>query len=224
MKLFLFRAFGLWWAILFTPPVWSSVFREICGYSPWDILNNGFSHIFGCSFGTSSITIAFILILVLLLFKQKIGIGTIGNMIFLGLFCDFLLESGWIPLMHTWYMGTLFIIIGAAILAFATYLYVGAGFYAGPRDGIMLLFTEKSGWPVGLCRILIDITTAGVGYLMGGFLGIGSVVNVLVMGPMIQLMFRIFHFDSQGRTARKRSGYLSFSKSMPCGPNGPHTP
>ena len=52
-------------------------------------------------------------------------------MIFLGLFCDFLLESGWIPLMHTWYMGILFIIIGAAILAFATYLYVGAGFYAG---------------------------------------------------------------------------------------------
>ena len=81
-----------------------------------DILNNGFSHIFGCSFGTSSITIAFILILVLLLFKQKIGIGTIGNMIFLGLFCDFLLESGWIPLMHTWYMGILFIIIGARFL------------------------------------------------------------------------------------------------------------
>ena len=46
--------------------------------------------------------------------------------------------------MHTWYMGILFIIIGAAILAFATYLYVGAGFYAGPRDGIMLLFTEKA--------------------------------------------------------------------------------
>ena len=87
--------------------------------------------------------------------------------------------------------------VDVAVVGVGAYLYVGAGFYAGPRDGIMLLFTEKSGWPVGLCRILIDITTAGVGYLMGGFLGIGSVVNVLVMGPMIQLMFRIFHFDSK---------------------------
>ena len=197
MKLFLFRLLRLMVGYFIYATGMVFCIQGNLGYSPGDILNNGFSHIFGCSFGTSSITIAFILILVLLLFKQKIGIGTIGNMIFLGLFCDFLLESGWIPLMHTWYMGILFIIIGAAILAFATYLYVGAGFYAGPRDGIMLLFTEKSGWPVGLCRILIDITTAGVGYLMGGFLGIGSVVNVLVMGPMIQLMFRIFHFDSK---------------------------
>lgn len=64
-------------------------------------------------------------------------------MIFLWLFAIFYWKAGWIPLMHTWYMGILFIIIGAAILAFATYLYVGAGFYAGPRDGIMLLFTGK---------------------------------------------------------------------------------
>lgn len=98
--------------------------------------------------------------------------------------------------MHSWYMGTLFIIIGAAISAFAVYFYVGAAFYAGPRDGIMLLFTEKSGWPVGLCRVLIDVTVSAAGFLMGGYPGLGTVLNVLVTGPLMQPVFRLFHFDS----------------------------
>lgn len=167
------------------------------GYSPWDILNDGFAHIFGCSFGTASITIGFLLILILLCCKIKIGIGTVGNMIFIGLFCDLLLNSGLIPLMHTWYMGVLFIFLGAAILAFATYLYVGAGFFAGPRDGLMLLFTERSGWPVGVCRVIIDLTVSLTGFLLGGYLGVGTLVNVAVTGPLIQLMFHLFHFDSK---------------------------
>lgn len=186
------------------------------GYSPWDILNNGFSLLVGCSFGTASIPIGFILIVVPVLCKQKIGLGTVGNMIFIGVFCDLLLSSGLIPLMHSWYMGTLFIIIGAAISAFAVYFYVGAAFYAGPRDGIMLLFTEKSGWPVGLCRVLIDVTVSAAGFLMGGYLGLGTVLNVIVTGPLMQPVFRLFHFHSKAVKQELLLDTRRFLKSQLC--------
>ena len=121
-----------------------------------------------------------------------------------------------IPQMHSWYMGTLFIIIGAAISLFTVYFYVGAAFYTGPRDGITLLFTEKSGWPVGLCRSLIDVTVSAAGFLMGGYPGLGTVLNVLVTGPLMQPVFRLFHFDSRAVKQELLLDTRRFLKSQLC--------
>lgn len=115
--------------------------------------------------------------------------------------------------MHSWYMGTLFIIIGAVISVFTVYFYVGAAFYTGPRDGTMLLFTKKSGWPVGLCRGLIDVTVSAAGFLMGDYPGLGTALNVLVTGPADAAGFPPVPFSFQGDKTRIAARYLSLFKS-----------
>ncbi len=165
------------------------------GYAPWDILNDGVSKLCAISFGSASILIGVVLLLVLLAFRKPVGLGTVLNMVLIGLFYDILFSTGLVPSQTSFWPGLLFLGIGTLIIAVATFLYVGAGLGAGPRDGLMLLILEKTGWPVGLCRALIDVATTITGFCMGGFLGIGTIVCVFATGPAIQLVFMLFRFD-----------------------------
>ncbi|MCP5515123.1 MAG: hypothetical protein H7A26_06635 [Spirochaetales bacterium] len=170
------------------------------GYAPWDVFHAGLSRTFGMTIGTASIIVGAVLIVITVIMGEKIGLGTLLNMVLIGLFLDFLMNLTLIPVMKTWLPGLALLIAGLFVISFASYFYIGSGFGAGPRDSLMVALTRKTGLPVGFCRGSIEMTAVIIGWLLGGMAGAGTVISGLAIGLCIQLTFRLLRFDPTGVT------------------------
>ena len=84
---------------------------------------------------------------------------------------------------------------GMVVIAIATFFYISSGFGAGPRDSLMVALHRKTNLPVGLCRGIIEVLVTILGFLMGGLVGIGTIVTATLIGPFIQIVFHIVRFD-----------------------------
>ena len=161
------------------------------GLSPWDALNQGISKHTPLSFGTANIAVGCVILLVAVLLGSRIGAGTVANAVLVGTFVDLLLRIGWVTdLGHsslTVRIGLL--AVGIPLMGLATGLYVGAGFGAGPRDSLMLALVRHSGWRVGLVRGCLEASATLAGFLLGGTVGIGTLLYVLAIGPAVEGSF-----------------------------------
>ncbi len=166
------------------------------GYAPWDVFHQGIANIMNVKIGTINIMVALILIIIEIIIREKIGIGSIGNMYFIGTFINLILDLNIIPISSNVYIGLLMIFIGMVAMGIGTWLYIGAGFGIGPRDVIMILFMRKTGRSLGFIRNSIEVSVLILGYLLGGPVGIGTVLISLGLGPVIQMVFAIVKFDS----------------------------
>jgi uncharacterized membrane protein YczE len=164
------------------------------GNDPWDVFHQGLGIKAGVSIGTVIIVVGALVMLLWIPLKQKPGIGTISNVVFLGLFADaaiFLLPAPG----HLAFQ-SLYLVLGVVSVALATVLYIGAGLGPGPRDGIMTGLV-RLGLSVRLGRFLIEITVLVAGWLLGGTVGVGTLVFALAIGPLTQLFTRWFPLDSR---------------------------
>ena len=138
--------------------------------------------------GTAAIAESRCGVLVLLLWvplRQKPGLGTISNVIMIGLAADAALAV--LPAPSSLALRGGLLVAAVVLNALATGMYIGAGFGAGPRDGLMTGINARTGWSVRSVRTAIEITVLLAGWAMGGTLGIGTVVYALAIGPLIQL-------------------------------------
>ena len=165
------------------------------GYAPWDVLHFGLSQTLGISFGTISVAIGFIIILLTHFCGENLGLGTIANMFVIGMSIDLFIFLDFIPLATNFPLGIFMLITGLFITSLATYFYILSGFGAGPRDTLMVLVTRKTNLPVGACRAGIELSVILLGWSLGGLVGIGTVISALAIGLFIQLTFRLLHFD-----------------------------
>ncbi|MCB2291110.1 hypothetical protein LGK97_15355 [Clostridium sp. CS001] len=165
------------------------------GYAPWDIFHVGISKTVGISIGNASIIIGVIVVIIAVLLGEKIGIGTILNMLLIGVFLDVLLKLDIIMTTNNFLIGILMMIIGLFIISLASYFYIGSGFGAGPRDSLMVAITRKTGLPVGVCRGTIELLAALVGWKLGGMIGIGTIISAFVIGFCVQVTFKLLKFD-----------------------------
>ncbi|WP_431922865.1 YczE/YyaS/YitT family protein [Nonomuraea jabiensis] len=159
------------------------------GNDPWDVFHQGLALRTGLSIGTVIIGIGALVLLLWIPLKQKPGLGTVSNVVFLGLFADgaiFLL-----PTPSHLVLQSLYVVLGVVAVALATVLYIGAGMGPGPRDGIMTGLM-RLGLSVRLGRFLIEITVLAAGWLLGGTVGVGTLVFALAIGPLTQLFTRWF--------------------------------
>ncbi|MFI7133129.1 YitT family protein [Nonomuraea sp. NPDC050153] len=159
------------------------------GNDPWDVFHQGLAMRTGLSIGTVIIGIGALVLLLWIPLKQKPGLGTISNVVFLGLFADgaiFLLPTP----SHLVLQG-LYVALGVVAVALATVLYIGAGMGPGPRDGIMTGLV-RLGLSVRLGRFLIEVTVLIAGWLLGGTVGVGTLAFALAIGPLTQLFARWF--------------------------------
>ncbi|MEQ4717176.1 hypothetical protein [Nonomuraea sp. B19D2] len=159
------------------------------GNDPWDVFHQGLAVRMGLSIGTVIIGIGALVMLLWIPLKQKPGLGTVSNVLFLGLFADaaiFLL-----PTPSHLAVQSLYVVLGVVAIALATVLYIGAGMGPGPRDGIMTGLV-RLGLSVRLARFLIEITVLAAGWLLGGTVGVGTLVFALAIGPLTQLFTRWF--------------------------------
>jgi hypothetical protein len=127
---------------------------------------------------------------------EKLGLGTILNMILIGFFLDLILDLDRIPLMKGFLPGVIMMIVGLFVISIATYFYLGSGFGAGPRDGLMVVLERRTGLPVGLCRAILESMAVILGWLMGGPVGLGTAFAAFGIGFCIQVTFTFFKFHA----------------------------
>lgn len=168
------------------------------GLAPWDSFHMGLTYLTGISFGQASIAVGIGILIVVGLLGEPLGIGTILNVWFIGFVLDIIMRQELFPYHpHILYRVFMFF-MGMVIIAVASWLYIGAGLGAGPRDGLMLTLMRRTKWPVSVTRIVIEGSAALTGFLLGGQLGVGTVLIFLFLGPIVGIWFRMVGFEPNG--------------------------
>lgn len=156
------------------------------GLGPWDVLNDGLSELTGVKLGTISIVVGAIVLLLWIPVREKPGIALIPNIILIGAFTDIGLAL--IHTVNSALLRSVWLITGLLLASFGTALYLGSQLGAGPRDGLMLGLSRKTGWSVRRTRTALEVLVLFVGWILGGAIGIGTVIFALAIGPGIQFM------------------------------------
>lgn len=155
------------------------------GIGPWDVFHYGLFKQFGLTIGTWSIITGFIILVLTSIYTKKLPpLGAFLNMLCLGLFIDFFLYL--LPDPASLISQGIVFVVGIIVLGYGIGLYVTSGLGAGPRDGIMLLIVEKTGWRIDWVRNGIEMAVLLLGWLLGGPVGVGSIVIAFMLGKIIQ--------------------------------------
>ena len=110
------------------------------------------------------------------------------------------------------------LISGLFVIAIGSYFYIKSAFGVGPRDNLMVVLARKTKLPVGVCRFAIELAVTLIGWLLGGMVGIGTVISVIAIGFCIQITFKVFKFDVTAvkhETLRDTFGKINAAKSSP---------
>lgn len=162
--------------------------RADLGLDPWDVLHQGLSRHTPMTIGVASAVVGAAVLLAWIPLRNRPGIGTVANVIVIAVTVD----AGLVLLDAPQSMpARVALMLGAVLLnAVATVLYVGAGLGAGPRDGLMTGLVARTGLSVRRIRSGIEVTVLAAGWLLGGSVGVGTVVYALGIGPLVQLVLR----------------------------------
>jgi uncharacterized membrane protein YczE len=159
--------------------------RANLGADPWNVFHLGVAQIFSLNIGMVMIGVGALVLLLWIPLRQKPGLGTISNVIVLGLAADAALAL--MPPIESLVARSILLFAAILVNAIATGMYIGAGFGSGPRDGLMTGINARTGWSVRSVRTAIELTVLLAGWLMGGTFGVGTVLYALAIGPLIQL-------------------------------------
>jgi uncharacterized membrane protein YczE len=152
------------------------------GVPPWDVLHQGLAVRFGLTVGIWSIIVSAVVLLLWIPLKERIGIGTVCNVIIIGVMID--VASAVIPDAESTLIAWLMLLIGVLLIGVASGLYIGASFGAGPRDGLMTGIAKR-GHSIRLTRTVMEIAVLAAGWALGGTFGLGTVVFALLIGPLV---------------------------------------
>lgn len=174
----------------------ASTLKAQLGYAPWDVFHAGVAMTTGISIGAAIIFVGVIIIVAVMLLKEKIGLGSLANMLLVGVSLDAILRLNILPSANHLFPGLLMLIAGLFSIAFGSYFYISSGFGAGPRDSLMVALARKTGLPVGICRAAVELIALFFGWRLGGMVGIGTVLSALLVGFCLQLVFKVLKFDA----------------------------
>ena len=152
------------------------------GVPPWDVLHQGLAVRFGLTVGIWSIIVSAVVLLFWIPLKERIGIGTVCNVIIIGLMID--ASAAVIPEPATTFIAWLMLLVGVLLIGLASGLYIGANFGAGPRDGLMTGIAKR-GHSIRLTRTIMEVTVLAIGWALGGTFGWGTVVFAVLIGPLV---------------------------------------
>lgn len=168
----------------------SLMIRSGLGLGPWDSFHLGLHHLTGMTVGTASIVAGIAIVAGSRLIGARPGIGTLANMLMVGIFMDVMLP--FVPPASGWMSALGFHLAGIALAGFCTGLYFATGLGKGPRDGLVVAVSERGGWPVGRVRTAIELIVLAAGWSMGGTVGVGTVLFALLIGPAMQWGIGLF--------------------------------
>ncbi len=165
------------------------------GMSPWGVLTIGIERHIPLTFGQTSQMIGLVVLAIGWALGFAPGFGTIANMIFIGAFIDLIMAWGLIRTPTTLIEQYVMLLFSIVLIGVASYFYLRVRLGAGPRDGLMMGLVTKFDHPISTIRGIIELTVLIVGYLLGGPVGIGTVLSALLLGVSVQIAFRIGRYD-----------------------------
>ena len=183
LGLFLF-GFGVWLTI-----------RADLGAAPWDVFCLGLSKTLGILYGNASIAMSVILLIIDILMKESIGIGLILDAILVGKTVDLL---NWLNLFQTpssLVLRILMLLVGIIIEVYSQYFYMKAALGCGPRDTLLVGLKRHFSLPIGPINMILLATVTLLGWLLGGPVGVGTLICAFCTGPAMQFAFRTVRFD-----------------------------
>lgn len=169
------------------------------GLEPWGVLHQGLAERTGISIGVVSIIIGAIVLLLWIPLRQRPGLGTVSNVFVVGLAMDGMLAL--VPDVHGLAAQAGVMVAGIVLNGVATGLYIAARFGPGPRDGLMTGLHRRTGRSIRLVRTAIEVAVVVTGFLLGGSLGVGTVLYALAIGPLAQFFLRLFAVKDNGDTS-----------------------
>ena len=167
------------------------IVRADLGTGTWLVLEVALADILGIKIGTMTVYMGFTILIIALALRERVGWGTLANILSIGPWLNLFLDL--IPTVNTNLLLQIgMFLLGTLIQGIATAVYIGVDAGAGPRDSLMLAVHRKTGASVRLARGAIEVVVVLIGWLLGGPLGIGTVVFALLIGPSVQWAFKLF--------------------------------
>ena len=180
---------------IFSIGVYLTIQADI-GLAPWDCLSMGVSGKVGYSYGIVHTIISIIILIIDILLKEKIGYGTILDALLVGNYVDLIDHIITLPQFHSIPISCIMVIIGLFIMGYGQYFYMDAAQGCGPRDSLLIALGKRfPKTPIGVVQTALVGIALLIGWLLGGPVGIGTVISVFGMGTALQIVCKILHFE-----------------------------
>jgi uncharacterized membrane protein YczE len=172
------------------------IVRANLGTGTWLVLEVALANILGIKIGTMTVYMGFLVLIIALVLREQVGWGTLGNILSIGPWLNLSLDLISTPKNNLALQIAMFL-LGVLIQGIATAVYIGVDAGAGPRDSLMLAIQRTTGVSLRVARGAIEIIVVLIGWLLGGPLGMGTVVFALLIGPSVQWAFKLFKVRTQ---------------------------
>jgi uncharacterized membrane protein YczE len=169
------------------------------GMSSWGVFQIGLMNVFGLTFGQATQIVGLGVLVLGWFLGFPPGFGTVMNMYFIGYFVDKIIWWGVIPTYESLAFQFFLLVGGMVMIGVASYFYLNPKLGAGPRDGLMIGLVQKLNRPVGQVRGGIEVVVTVLGYIMGGPIGIGTIITAFSIGYFVQVAFKLGNYDRNAR-------------------------
>lgn len=176
------------------------------GLGPWEALNQGIARQVGQEIGTVSVLLGIPILVLWWPLGERPGIGTLLNVVVIGTSTNVTIAIVPAPSADALAVRVALMAAGIVIIAVGSGLYLSTDLGAGPRDGLMTGLHHRFGWSIRSARTVVELTVLGIGWALGGTVGLGTVVFAVGIGPLVQVALRVF--DRDGRLGRRRRARL----------------
>ncbi|MFB8386644.1 YitT family protein [Microbacterium sp. NPDC055910] len=185
------------------------------GVDPWTVLAEGISIHTGVGIGWITNLLGFLVLLLWIPLRQKPGVGTIANILVVGTSMQAVLTV--VPPIEGLLAQIAVLLAGILLVALASGLYIGAHFGPGPRDGLMTGMHTRLRWPIWVCRAAVELTVLFVGWLLGGTVGLGTVLFAVLIGPLVHVALPLLDTRRPARGTRATTT-LTADEALPPSP------
>jgi len=183
------------------------------GVDPWTVFAQGLSLRTGIGVGWITNIVGLLVLLLWIPLRQKPGVGTLLNVLLVGTAIQATVTV--IPPARGLLAQALVLVAGVLVVALASGLYIGARFGPGPRDGLMTGMNARFGWPIWASRLSVELTVLAIGWLLGGTVGIGTVVFALGIGPLVHIALPLLDTARTGRGGHEEPKSPAMRKRIP---------
>jgi uncharacterized membrane protein YczE len=162
------------------------------GTNTWSVFEKALSDLTGLTVGTMTVIVAFFVLVLVLLLREQVGWGTLGNILSIGPWLDLFLYII-PPLKDNLILQLLMLLAAVFTQAIASAVYIGVNAGAGPRDSLMLAIHRTTRLSLRMARATVELVVFSIGFLLGGPAGVGTLIFAILIGPAIQWSFKLFN-------------------------------